>query len=177
MATRRHETGDLIDRLVADWARERPDLDTSSMALIGRLILVGRAIESRTSEVLRASGLNYSEFDVLATLRRSGKPYELMPKQLMDAVLITSGAMSALLDRLERKAFITRGLSERDGRVRTAQLTHAGFDLIEKAVTVRFADADAIASMLPTARHEGLTTALQELLSALDAALLLEIAA
>lgn len=134
---------DLVDSLIADWTRERPELNVAPMQIVGRLILLGRKLESRVSTVLKSHDLKYSDFDVLATLRRSGTPYIMTPKTLMCSVLITSGAMTTLLGRLERRNLIKRGASKADGRIRTVILTSSAKKLVDKAVPERFAEAAA----------------------------------
>lgn len=132
---------DRIDRLLADWQAERPELDTAAMAVVGRLLSLGRQLEARANAALKPLGLHYTDLDVMATLRRSGKPYRLTPTQLRDAVLITSGAMTACLDRLEGNGLIARIASPSDRRSSAAELTAAGRKLIDKAIVVRFDEA------------------------------------
>ncbi|MEM1144323.1 MAG: MarR family transcriptional regulator [Pseudomonadota bacterium] len=139
---------DLIDSLIADWGRERPDLDASAMAVVGRLLRVSVALDGRINEVLKPYGLLYSEFDALATLLRSGKPFELTPTELQEAVVLTSGAMTALLNRLTKKGLIARRKSKVDGRSLTARLTAKGVKLTNKLIALRFDEAsDAVAGL------------------------------
>ncbi|MEM8564490.1 MAG: MarR family transcriptional regulator [Pseudomonadota bacterium] len=132
---------DLIDVLIDDWHRERPDLDPDSMNVVGRIFRVSRQLNDRMHEILQPHGLLYSEFDVLATLRRSGDPYELTPTQLQDAVVLTSGAMTALLDRLTSRKLIKRNRNAEDRRSTTAQLTGKGLNLANKLIGLRFEEA------------------------------------
>lgn len=132
---------DRIDRLLADWQAERPELDVTAMAVVGRLLSIGRQLEARANAALKPLGLHYTDLDVMATLRRSGKPYRLTPTQLRDSVLITSGAMTACLDRLEGNGLIARIASPSDRRSSAAELTAAGRKLIDKAIVVRFEEA------------------------------------
>ena len=132
---------ELIDELLADWKIEKPELDGTGMQVVGRLLQLGKALEKRMDTVLKDSGIRYSELDVLATLRRSGKPFELTPGELMQSVLITSGAMTALLTRLEKKELIYRSVDENDSRIKRAGLTKKGLKLIEGAIKLRFDDA------------------------------------
>ena len=97
---------DLIDALIADWNRERPDLNVDAMQIVGRVMKLGKIFENRASLALKENRIYYTDLDVLATLRRSGKPYQLTPKQLMESVVITSGAMTALLNRLTKLELI-----------------------------------------------------------------------
>ncbi|WP_428627470.1 MarR family winged helix-turn-helix transcriptional regulator [Sphingopyxis sp.] len=146
---------DLIDALVADWQRERPGSDAYPMQVVGRIIRLGRTYEQEVSHLLRAHGVSYSDFDVLATLRRSGPPYESAPTELQHNVLLTSGAMTACLRRLESAGLIVRGTKPEDRRKLSAKLTPKGFAMVESLIDRRFAlarqslaglDADQIAA-------------------------------
>lgn len=141
MAGSAQDDDDRIDRLLSEWQAERPELDTAAMAVVGRLLSLGRQLEARANTALKPLGLHYTDLDVMATLRRSGKPYRLTPTQLRDSVLITSGAMTACLDRLEGSGLIARVASPSDRRSSAAELTPAGRKLIDKAIVVRFAEA------------------------------------
>lgn len=144
---------DRIDRLLADWQAERPELDAAAMAIVGRLLSIGRQLEARANAALKPLGLHYTDLDVMATLRRSGKPYRLTPTQLRDSVLITSGAMTACLDRLEGNGLIARVASPSDRRSSAAELTPAGRKLIDKAIVVRFREAaDAVLGLSDSER-------------------------
>lgn len=132
---------DLIDQLLADWRRERPDLDTSAMAVAGRVLHLGRLLETQADECLKALELSYTELDLLATLRRSGTPYRLSPTDLRRSVLLTSGAMTACLNRLQRRGLLRREADPRDGRSLFAVLTAKGVKLAERAIALRFEQA------------------------------------
>lgn len=141
---------DLVDRLLLEWRRERTDLDPAAMAIVGRMIHLGHRFEASAAKALSPLGLSYTELDVLATLRRSGKPYTLTPGQLQTSVLLTSGAMTACLRRLEQAGLILRSAAEHDKRSISATLTSDGRKLVDRAIKVRFQEA---------ARHiEGLTS-------------------
>jgi len=84
---------DPIDRLIGQWKRERPELDASPMAVVGRILRLAGVLERSVEETLRPFGLSLWQFDVLATLRRTGTPYRLSPTQLMKEVMLSSGAM------------------------------------------------------------------------------------
>jgi DNA-binding MarR family transcriptional regulator len=154
---------DRVGRLLQDWRRERPDLDVSAMAVVGRLLHLGRVLEARASRVLKPFGINYTDLDVLATLRRYGKPYELTPTALCDSVLVTSGTMTVCLDRLTEAGLVERRASRVDRRSRAVALTAAGRRLVDQAIAVRFAEAkEAVAAL--SARERGtLARALERL--------------
>ena len=157
----------LIDKLVAEWQHERPDLDPTPMYVVGRLIILGKSLEKRASSVLKeSSDIFYTDLDVLATIRRSGVPYELTPKELMKSVLITSGAMTALLDRLTKLNLIYRAPDESDGRIKKAGLTLKGKKVIDNAIKIRFDDAKDSISMLNTEEKKILSNLLQKMMDA-----------
>src|SRR3569832_1575086 len=115
---------DRAARAIEQWRRERPDLDVSPMGAIGRLNEASALIaRDRLAPVFARFGLQSGEFDVLATLRRSGAPYALTPTELYEATMVTSGAMTARLDRLEKAGLIQRAPHPNDRRGVVVQLT------------------------------------------------------
>lgn len=159
---------DVVDLLLQDWRRERPDLDASAMAVVGRILHLGRLLESDASERLRESGISYTELDVLATLRRSGPPYRLTPTALRKSVLLTSGAMTACLNRLEARGLIVRKPEAGDRRSLAAALTARGIKLIDQAIGTRFEQAAQAVSGLRTAERTELARLLRKLRLQLD---------
>ena len=155
---------DIIDELVSEWKIEKPMLDASAMEVVGRLILLGKILEKRAGKALEHSKIHYTDLDVLATLRRNGKPYELTPKQLMNAVLITSGSMTALLDRLEKLSLIIRIGDKTDKRIKKARLTKLGIAVIDKAIQIRFEEASNSISILEPHERNALASLLKKLL-------------
>lgn len=155
---------DLIDRLIKDWARERPDLDADAMAIVGRVIRAGRILEERAGKALKPFGLSYTDFDVIATLRRSGPPFQLAPKALSAAVLLTSGAMTAALGRLERARLIERARDEDDARIIWVKLTSRGARLADRAVEARFAEAASAVDGVSRAGRRELADSLRQLI-------------
>ncbi len=162
------ENKDLLDSLVSDWKKERPDLDASAMLIIGRILKLSKILEKSANSALSSNDIYYTDLDVLATLRRSGKPYELTPKQLMQSVLITSGAMTALLDRLLKLELIYRSPDPLDGRIKRAGLTKKGIKVIDKAIEVRFQEADNSVGMLNEKERHLLSELLKKMTSYLD---------
>ena len=117
---------DHVGRIMAQWRTERPDLDVSPQGVIGRLHRIGaRLTEELVAEYSRF-GLGEGDFDVLATLRRSGAPYELTPGELVASTMVTSGAVSKRVDRLVEQGLATRRVGEHDARGRVIGLTAKG---------------------------------------------------
>ncbi|MFI7672901.1 MarR family winged helix-turn-helix transcriptional regulator [Actinophytocola sp. NPDC049390] len=126
---------DHVARIQAEWARERPDLDVSPQGVIGRLHRLANHLTDQLLVVYRRFGLGEGDFDVLATLRRAGPPFERAPGELAQFTMVTTGAMTKRIDRLERDGLVTRRRSTTDGRGRVVALTQAGRELIDKAFT------------------------------------------
>lgn len=154
---------DRIDRLLVEWQVERPELDAGAMAVVGRLLNIGRQLEARANAALRPLGLHYTDLDVMATLRRGGRPYRRTPTELRDSVLITSGAMTACLDRLERNGLISRIADPHDRRSHAAALTAEGRKLIDRAIAIRFEEAADALSGLSHAERSRLAVLLKKL--------------
>lgn len=126
---------DHVARIQAAWARERPDLDVSPAGVIGRLHRIAAHLTEELAIVYRRHGLGEGEFDVLAALRRAGEPFERAPGELARHTMVTTGAVSKRIDRLERSGLVTRRRASDDGRGRMVALTPAGRDLIDDAFT------------------------------------------
>jgi DNA-binding MarR family transcriptional regulator len=159
---------DAVDRIVAQWARERPGLDLEPMALVGRL---GRLAALGTAVVesgLAAHGLKLGEFDVLASLRRAGKPYELTPGALVRQLLLSSGAMTNRLDRLEAAGLVARRPDPDDRRGVVVSLTPAGRALVDRAVIDHLATEADILAPLSANERTVLDRLLRKLLAGLE---------
>jgi len=125
---------DALDRILDQWRRERPDLDCSPMGIIGRISQLQREVHLAQRATFARHGLDVPSFDVLAALRRAGPPYQLTPTALMRTALVTSGAITQRLDRLEERGLITRGRSPDDGRAVVVSLTDAGREALDAAL-------------------------------------------
>lgn len=157
-----------VDRIVEQWATERPDLDTGPMAVIGRLHRLADELRERLIAVYQQYELSEGEFDLLATLRRSGEPYELTPGSLAASTMVTSGAISKRLDRLEARGLVRRRASDQDGRSRAVALTEQGRALIDEAVTAHYANEARLIAGVPEADRAILARILQAWSDALD---------
>lgn len=124
---------DHVARIQQAWARERPDLDVRPQGVIGRLHRVAGHLTEQLRLVYQRYGLGEGEFDVLAALRRAGEPFERAPGELAAFTMVTTGAMTKRIDRLERDGLVTRRPSTADGRGRVVALTDAGRNLIDQA--------------------------------------------
>jgi DNA-binding MarR family transcriptional regulator len=125
---------DALDRILDQWSRERPDLDCSPMGVIGRISQLQREVYLAQRATFARHGLDVPSFDVLAALRRAGPPYQLTPTALMRTALVTSGAITQRLDRLEERGLITRERSRDDGRAVVVSLTDAGREALDAAL-------------------------------------------
>ena len=159
---------DAVDSILQQWARERPDLDASPMAVIGRLGRCAALLRRELEQVFATFGLSSWEFDVLATLRRSGAPYRLAPTALFSALMITSGTMTRQLQQLEAAGWVSRMANPNDARSMLVQLTEPGLELIESAVTAHVENEARILEPLPAATLAQLEEGLVALLARLE---------
>jgi len=160
---------DRAARAIEQWKRERPDLDVSPMGVLGRLNEASSLIaRDRLAPLFASFGLQAGEFDVLATLRRSGSPYVLTPTALYEATMVTSGAMTNRLDRLEKAELILRGPHPNDRRGIVVQLTEKGLALIDEAVTAHVANEHEILAGLTPTEREMLSQLLEKLIGSLS---------
>lgn len=158
---------DAVDAILAQWGRERPDVDVSPMGVIGRIsraqLLLGRELKRFFAE----RGLESWEFDVLATLRRHGAPYELTAGELLTAAMVTSGAITNRIDRMEAKGLVERVRDTGDRRSVRIRLTPRGLETVEELVAEHTANEDRLLAALDPAERERLAGALRTLLESL----------
>ncbi len=162
------ELRDRIDRALADWQRERPDLDWSGAAITMRLVLLGKYVEQHAAASFAPFGLQPWEFDVLATLRRQGDPFVLSAGDLARSVLLTCSGMTHRLDRLQERGLVERTAAAEDRRRVMVQLTAAGLDLVEQAVAQRSCEACGLVDALSAAQQEEVVELLRRLVARLD---------
>lgn len=160
---------DHVDWVMGQWAAERPDLDVSPLAVVARLHRLGQRLTEELVAVYAQHGLGEGEFDVLATLRRSGPPYALTPGDLGAASMVSSGAISKRVDRCVAQGWVTRRPSEEDGRSRVVALTDAGRQLIDRAFEAHLANEHRLAGLLPERQRDQLAQLLKAWGRELDA--------
>jgi DNA-binding MarR family transcriptional regulator len=159
---------DRADIAIAQWARERPDLPALPMAVLGRLSdAAERVTRDHMDPLFAEAGLQRGEFDVLATLRRSGKPFMLSPTQLYEAMMISSGGMTNRLDRLERAGLVERRPDPNDRRGKLIALTDAGRRVVDETISRHVANEERLLSVLTRAEQEKLNALLRKLIAGL----------
>jgi DNA-binding MarR family transcriptional regulator len=125
---------DLVGRGIRQWRTERPDIDSSGKAVVGRLLRLEEVVLRTINSVLQPFGLKYQEYAVLATLRVAGAPYRLSPSRLQSTLLFTSGGLSNLLKRLEQEGLVKRSTDPKDGRGVLVKLTAKGLRLADETM-------------------------------------------
>jgi DNA-binding MarR family transcriptional regulator len=158
---------DDIDRILDQWARERPDLDTEAMGVFGRIFRLSKLAGDATERAYARFGIARAEFDVLATLRRSGEPFQLSPGALAASMMLSTGGTTARLDRLEKAGLVARSPDPGDRRGILVRLTPQGHAIADEAVTAGLAEQQRLLSGLPPERAAQLTILLRDLLSGL----------
>ncbi|WP_055075552.1 MarR family winged helix-turn-helix transcriptional regulator [Pseudanabaena sp. 'Roaring Creek'] len=159
---------DAVDRILAQWQRERPDLDVSPMGIIGRIGRLNKHLGQALQVSFSKFGLNVGEFDVLATLRRSGEPYQLTPTELFNTQMVSSGTMTHRIDGLERAGLVRRIPDPSDRRGTIVQLTNDGFAVIERAVEAHVTNEHCLLIVLEESEREALSQLLRKLLIAFE---------
>lgn len=145
---------DVVDRIVGQWAAVRPDVDSSPVEVVGRVSRLSRLIDRRLAENFARHGIENWMYDVLATLRRSGPPYELTAGELVRQSMVTTGAITNRIDRLEQRGLVERaGASDR--RKVIVRLTDAGRDLVDEVVTGHLdTERELLGALTPRQRQE-----------------------
>ncbi|QTE30393.1 MarR family winged helix-turn-helix transcriptional regulator [Pengzhenrongella sicca] len=160
---------DGVDRILEQWATERPELKTESMGVFGRIYRIARASGDAMTAAYGQFGITRADFDVLATLRRSGPPFALAPSALTASLMLTSGGLTGRIDRLERAGLVARSPAPTDRRGLLVTLTDRGREIVDDAVVAGLAAQDRMLAALAPARRRQLDDLLRELLGAVSA--------
>jgi DNA-binding MarR family transcriptional regulator len=124
---------DEVDKIVAAWQRERPDLNLDALQVLSRISRLAHHLDVGRKAAFAKSNLEPWEFDVLASLRRAGRPYALAPRELIKENLVTSGTMTNRIDQLEKRNLVSRKPDPADGRSVIVTLTETGKYLVDAA--------------------------------------------
>lgn len=155
---------DHVDRMVAAWARVDPTLDVEPLEVAGRLLRCAAYLERAIDRALRPLGLSFGDFDMINTLRRRGEPAGTNPTALAASALVTSGAMTSRLDRLERAGLLERHPDPYDRRAILVRLTPAGEDRATRALAAVLAADRQFLGPLDPADRASVASALKRLL-------------
>ncbi len=155
---------DGVDLILEQWGRERPDLDATPLAVIGRVSRLSRELELRLEPVFARHGLEAGLYDVLATLRRAGAPYLVRPSELAASLMLTASGMTKRLDRLEQAGLVARHPDPADRRGVLIELTPAGRQVIDSTATEHVANESNLLSALSRAERQQLASLLRKLL-------------
>src|SRR5918994_5172799 len=162
------EPPDHVDQILAQWRRERPDLNVRALGLFGRLFRAVELANARLTRDLARHGLQPGWFDLLAALRRAGAPYELNPTQLMHTTMLSSGGMTKRLDRMAEAGLVERRPDPADRRGTLARLTRRGRAVIDRAIETHVANEERLLRSLSAADRRVLDDLLRTLLSDLE---------
>ena len=159
---------DFIDGLIKQWSRERPDLDSSAINVVGRILRLSTLLQRRGEASLEPLNLTLWQYEVLAALRRVGQPFRLSPTQLRHAVVLSSGAMTNRIDRLETAGLVKRVPDSLDRRGLQIVLTSKGLELINRAIEARLQDAEDVVRFLSHKERQLLEPLLRKLLAEIE---------
>ena len=161
---------DPFDTIRDQWKRERPDLDTSGLEVLWRIAFLHKKLKRSVDRRLSKVELPNWAFDVLASLRRQGPPFQMSPTELCEAAVLTSGAMTNRLDRLEDGGLVERHPDPDDRRSLSIRLTDSGRRLIDEALMIRFEHANQVLASLSESERSQLVGLLRKLVAARVAA-------
>ena len=161
-------TRDHLDDILAQWRRERPDLDPSALGVLGRLLRSAHLADAALADGLAELDLQSGWFDLLAALRRVGAPYELNPTQLMRASLLTSGGITKRLDRLAGAGLVERRPDPNDRRGTLVRLTRRGRATVDRAIGLHIANEERLLRSLTSAESRDLDRILRTFLGSLE---------
>jgi DNA-binding MarR family transcriptional regulator len=161
---------DAVDAIVGQWRKERPDLDPSAKEVTGRVIRLADLFQQAYAAAFAPLGIGESEYGILAALRRSGAPYRLTPTDLARTRMMTSGGMTALLDRVEKKGLLAREPNPNDRRGSLVGLTDEGLRVIDEAMAVHTSVEHQLLDALSPEERDRLAGLLRTVLLAVDAA-------
>ena len=166
--TFRQDSSDAVDAIVAEWRRERPDLDPAAKHLTGRLIRLASVFQAAYANAFTPLGLNDGDYGVLAALRRAGAPHQLTPSELARHQMMTSGGMTAAIDRLERKGMVTRRPNPNDRRGSLVGLTDDGLQVVDRAMELQAEVESRLVHALGASERRTLEQLLRKLLLSVD---------
>jgi DNA-binding MarR family transcriptional regulator len=159
---------DQVDRLVAAWRRERPDLDLSPMEVLSRVTRVAQRLDRIRRATFSAYSVESWEFDVLAALRRAGAPYELSPGRLIRETDVTSGTMTNRVDRLVERGLVERSPDPRDRRGVLVRLSAPGRETVDGALADLLRREQGLLAGLGRQEQRQLIALLRQLSGALE---------
>ena len=159
---------DAVDRIVAQWHAELPELQLEAMATFGRIHRVSQKIRAMLAGIYIEHGIGRGEFDVLASIRRSGEPYILSPKQISATLMLSSGGLTGRLDKLESVGFVERLPDPADRRGLKVRLTDRGRTAVEGAVRAGLDAQFEVLSTLDPKERKQLGALLRKLHNALE---------
>ena len=161
---------DEVDLILAAWARELPDIDVAPLGSLSRISRLAKHLDRARKDAFAAHELEVWEFDVLAALRRQGRPYVLSPGELIRATLSTSGTMTNRVNRLEARGLVIRQPNHDDRRGVLVKLTDEGRDRVQQALADLLAYERRVLSAIEQAEREELAAVLRRLLAPFERA-------
>ncbi|MFV0464226.1 MAG: MarR family winged helix-turn-helix transcriptional regulator [Nostocoides sp.] len=160
---------DDVDRIVAAWHRELPELDLAPMEVLSRVTRLARRLDRIRRDAFTRHGLQTWSFDVLAALRRAGAPYELSPGQLVHETMVTSGTMTNRVDRLVALGLVERRPDPGDRRGVLVRLTEQGRSRVDDAFADLIDRERDLLDGLEGADRAGLAAQLRQVMTTLEA--------
>ncbi len=162
------QSADSIDHFLRQWRAARPDLDPYALGVFGRIHRLSGHLLRRTEQLLDDIGLGWESFSLIVTLRRAGPPFELRPTDLLHESLLSSGAVTNRIDRVERQGWVRRIRDPHDRRGVIVKLTPAGRSLADRAIKRHFEAMAGMLSLFSSGERRTLARLLGKLLASME---------
>jgi DNA-binding MarR family transcriptional regulator len=159
---------DHVDVVIEAWERERPDLDHSARALTMRISRCSRHLERAIDQITEPLGLDFCQYPVLSVLRRQGAPYRATPSELACTLILSSGAVTNRVDKLEQAGYVRRLPDPNDRRGVIVELTEEGLVTIDRAIETQVESESRLVSALDEDERDQLSALLHKLLGSLE---------
>jgi DNA-binding MarR family transcriptional regulator len=164
----RETSHDAVDAVIGEWRRERPDLDPAAKEVAGRIVRLAPLFQQAYAEAFAPVGLKQGDYGVLVALRRAGAPYRLTPTGLARRRMMTSGGMTPVIDRLERRGLVARVPNPDDRRGSLVELTDAGREAVDEAMALHADVEQRLVAGLDDSERAQLADLLRKLLLSLE---------
>lgn len=155
---------DEVDAILDGWKTQRPDLDSSPLAVFSRVMRLSRHLDKFRRTAVAAHGLEQWEFEMLTMLRRVGEPYELQPSRFMNELLVPSGTLTHRINLMVERGWAERHQDKADRRVKYVRATQAGIEAADNAMADLLAQQAAMLETMPKEDREELASLLKVLL-------------
>lgn len=159
---------DSVDRHIAHWSTEIPDLDPLVEGAITRMQLLVKHLKQHRRASAEEHGLEVHEYETLHMLGGCGPDHSATPTEIATWLKLSPAAITGRLDALERRGFIRRRPVPGDRRKVIAELTPDGRRTWLEASNAQGKEEERLLAALKPAEQQQLNGFLRRMLAAID---------